>query len=62
MKDFTHINEQGRAKMVDVSEKDITARTARAMGTVYMNAETINIIKRGGIKKGDVLSVAQIGR
>ena len=61
MKDFTHINEQGRAKMVDVSEKDITARTARAMGTVYMNAETINIIKRGGIKKGDVLSVAQIG-
>ena len=61
MKDFTHINEQGRAKMVDVSEKDITARTARAMGPVYMNAETINIIKRGGIKKGDVLSVAQIG-
>ena len=61
MKDFTHINKQGRAKMVDVSEKDITARTARAMGTVYMNAETINIIKRGGIKKGDVLSVAQIG-
>lgn len=61
MEDFTHINDQGRAKMVDVSDKDITARTAKAYGVVYMNAETIEMIKSGGIKKGDVLSVAQVG-
>ena len=41
MEDFTHINAQGRARMVDVSDKDITARTAKAYGVVYMNAETI---------------------
>ena len=61
MEDFTHINAQGRARMVDVSDKDITARTAKAYGVVYMNAETIEMIKSGGIKKGDVLSVAQVG-
>ena len=61
MEDFTHINAQGRARMVDVSDKDITARTAKAYGVVYMNAEAIEMIKSGGIKKGDVLSVAQVG-
>lgn len=61
MEDFTHINAQGRARMVDVSDKDITARNAKAYGVVYMNAETIEMIKSGGIKKGDVLSVAQVG-
>ena len=61
MDDFTHINAQGRARMVDVSDKDITARTAKAYGVVYMNAQTIEMIKSGGIKKGDVLSVAQVG-
>ena len=61
MEDFTHINAQGRARMVDVSDKDITARTAKAYGVVYMNAETIEMIKSVGIKKGDVLSVAQVG-
>ena len=61
MEDFTHINAQGRARMVDVSDKDITSRTAKAYAVVYMNAETIEMIKSGGIKKGDVLSVAQVG-
>ena len=61
MDDFTHINAQGRARMVDVSDKDITARTAKAYGVVYMNAKTIEMIKSCGIKKGDVLSVAHVG-
>jgi len=58
--DFTHINEQGRAKMVDVTDKDITNREAVAEGTVKVNADTMDLIKSGGIKKGDVLSVAQV--
>jgi len=59
--EFTHINEQGRAKMVDVSEKEDTVRTAVACGSIYMKAETLEKIRNGQIKKGDVLSVAQVG-
>lgn len=58
--DFTHINEQGRARMVDVSGKDDSQRTARASCTVKMQPETLSLIKNGGIKKGDVLAVAQV--
>lgn len=58
--ELTHINEQGRAKMVDVSEKQETTREAVAYGNVYMNKETLERIKDGTIKKGDVLSVAQV--
>ena len=58
--DFTHFNEQGRAKMVDVGEKPVTSRTAAAAGRVLVNAETFSLLKSGGIKKGDVLTVAQI--
>ncbi|MBQ9679451.1 MAG: cyclic pyranopterin monophosphate synthase MoaC [Ruminococcus sp.] len=58
--DFSHINEQGRARMVDVTEKDETFRTAIAAGTVKVNTDTMSLIKSGGIKKGDVLSVAQV--
>ncbi len=61
MENFTHINSQGRAKMVDVSEKEATFRTAKAYGVVYMAENTVNMIKSGGVKKGDVLSVAQVG-
>lgn len=60
MMELTHINEQGRAKMVDVSNKEETLREAVAYGNVYMKRETLNRIKEGAIKKGDVLSVAQI--
>ncbi len=57
---FTHFNEQGRAKMVDVNEKSVTKRTAIAAGRVLVNEETFALIKSGGMKKGDVLTVAQI--
>ncbi|MFS0723861.1 cyclic pyranopterin monophosphate synthase MoaC [Paenibacillus sp. 1P07SE] len=60
MKGFTHFNEQGRARMVDVSEKETTARSASARSSVKMAAETLRQIKSGGISKGDVLSVAQV--
>ena len=59
--EFTHINEQGRAKMVDVGEKEETDREAVAYGAVYMKRETLDKINDGTIKKGDVLSVAQVG-
>lgn len=58
--DFTHFNEQGHAKMVDVTDKSVTHRTASAAGTIYMNPETIAAVRSGGITKGDVLSVAQV--
>ena len=58
--DFTHFGEHGRAKMVDVSEKALTTREAVAQGTVMMKPETLKRIKTGGIKKGDVLAVAQV--
>ena len=58
--EFTHFNDQGRAKMVDVGEKPVTARTATAAVRVLVNRETFSMIRSGGIKKGDVLTVAQI--
>ena len=60
MSDFTHFNEQGRAKMVDVGEKAVSRRTAVAAGRVLVNDNTFALIKTGGMKKGDVLTVAQI--
>ena len=60
MSDFTHFNEQGRAKMVDVGEKPISQRVAVAAGRVLVNEETFALILSGGMKKGDVLTVAQI--
>lgn len=58
--DFTHFDDQGRAKMVNVGEKEPTQRTAVAGARVLVNAETFELIKSGGLKKGDVLTVAQI--
>ena len=58
--DFTHINSQGRARMVDVTDKEITFRTAIASAVVKVNSDTMELIKSGGIKKGDVLAVAQV--
>lgn len=60
MSDFTHFNEQGRAKMVNVGEKPVSQRTAVAAGRVLVNEETFRLIGTGGIKKGDVLTVAQV--
>lgn len=59
MNDFSHFNEAGRAKMVDVSEKLDSVRTAVASGKVLVSAETFELIRTGGMKKGDVLAVAQ---
>ena len=60
MSDFTHFNEQGRAKMVDVGEKPISQRVAVAAARVLVNEHTFSLIRSGGMKKGDVLTVAQI--
>ncbi|MCR4842244.1 MAG: cyclic pyranopterin monophosphate synthase MoaC [Eubacterium sp.] len=59
-REFTHFDEEGNARMVNVSEKDVTLRRATAMARVKVNADTFELIKGGGIKKGDVLTVAQI--
>lgn len=58
--DFTHFNDQGRARMVDVGEKAPTRRTAAAAARVLVSPETFALIRSGGMKKGDVLTVAQI--
>lgn len=58
--EFTHFNEAGNAKMVDVSDKNITERQAIAVGSIQVNQTIIDKIKKGHMKKGDVLSVAQI--
>ncbi|PTM53255.1 cyclic pyranopterin monophosphate synthase MoaC [Desmospora activa] len=57
---FTHINEQGRAHMVDVSGKQVTARTAVAQAHLRMKPETMEQIRAGRMAKGDVLAVAQV--
>jgi len=59
MDKLTHIDEKGRPKMVDVSEKQDTKRTSVAKGSIYMKPETLALIITGGLVKGDVLSVAQ---
>jgi len=61
MTDFTHFNEEGRARMVDVSDKSATRRVAVAFGRVLVNRETFDLIRSGGLAKGDVLTTAQIG-
>lgn len=60
MEEFTHINESGRAKMVDVDDKAVTERTAEARGEIHMDPGTVRLLKEGGMKKGDVLAAAQI--
>ena len=60
MAELTHFNEQGRARMVDVTEKAVTHRAAVAAGEVHMAPDTLAHIKNGTMKKGDVLAVAQV--
>jgi cyclic pyranopterin monophosphate synthase len=60
MNNFTHFNEEGRAKMVDISEKDVSLRTAVAVSGITVSEEVYRKIKENGFKKGDVLAVAQI--
>ena len=58
--ELTHVNEQGRARMVDVGAKPVTARAARAAGKVLMAPSTLALVRSGGTRKGDVLAVAQV--
>ena len=60
MSKLTHINENGEAQMVDVSDKNNTAREAKAGAVVLMKAETLELIVSGSHKKGDVLAVARV--
>ena len=60
MGELTHFNEQGRARMVDVTEKAVTHRRAVAAGEIRVSPETMVHIKNGTLKKGDVLAVAQV--
>ena len=57
---LTHLDDQGNAKMVDVGDKDITSREAVARGHVSIQPETLQLIKEGLMKKGDVLTIAQL--
>ncbi len=57
---LTHFNEQGRARMVDISDKQETSRVATARTTVTMQPSTLELIKEGRIGKGDVLAVSQV--
>ena len=60
MKKLTHMDESGRPRMVDVTEKPDTHRQAVARGLVRMQPDTLELIKKGQVAKGDVLSVAQL--
>lgn len=60
MNDFTHFDAAGAARMVDVGDKPITARTARASGRIRMRIATLELIRDGKHKKGDVLAVARL--
>jgi cyclic pyranopterin monophosphate synthase len=60
MKDLSHIDEQGRARMVDVGAKKESARMARAEGSIKMSAEALDAVARSAISKGDVLAAARI--
>ena len=60
MSELTHFNEQGRAHMVDVTAKAVTHRVAVAAGEIRMASETLQKVREGTMKKGDVLAVAQV--
>lgn len=60
MSDFTHFDDSGRGRMVDVGGKEVTERRATAAGRVLVNRETFELIATGGMKKGDVLGTAQV--
>lgn len=57
---FTHVNERGAARMVDVSGKEVTVRTARASGRVVVSPRVVELLRGEGVPKGDVLAVARI--
>ncbi|MDQ6992872.1 MAG: cyclic pyranopterin monophosphate synthase MoaC [Mariprofundus sp.] len=60
MNELTHFDDAGRARMVDVSSKEVTTRVAIASGEIYMQTNTLAHIQQGKLKKGDVLAVADV--
>jgi len=60
LSEFTHLNERGDARMVDVSAKDVSVRTATARGRVVVTAEVVRLLRDGALPKGDALAVARI--
>jgi len=60
MAQLSHLDEKGRARMVDVSEKEVTSRIAVARGTIHMRPATLELIRQGKVEKGDVFSVARV--
>lgn len=60
MKEFSHVDSEGRARMVDVGAKPVQLRKARASGRIELAAETVALIRENKVKKGDVLTVAEI--
>ena len=60
MTEFSHVDETGAARMVDVSAKDVTTRTATATGRVVVSSEVVRLLRGGGVPKGDALAVARI--
>src|SRR3954449_9151243 len=60
MSEFSHVDEAGAARMVDVSGKEVTARTATATGRVVVSPEVVGLLRGGGVPKGDALAVARI--
>ncbi|MGB2840570.1 MAG: cyclic pyranopterin monophosphate synthase MoaC [Actinomycetes bacterium] len=60
MSDFTHLDASGAARMVDVSAKEISVRTASASGRVLVSGEVVALLRGGGVPKGDALAVARI--
>jgi cyclic pyranopterin phosphate synthase len=60
MDELTHLDESGAARMVDVTEKSVTARTAVATGRVLVSTEVVELLRGDGVPKGDALAVARI--
>lgn len=60
MSEFTHLDESGAARMVDVSDKEPTARSATATGTVLVSPEVVALLRGDGVPKGDALAVARV--
>ena len=60
MSGFTHLDDSGAARMIDVSAKAVTARTATATGRVLLSAEVVRLLRAGGVPKGDAIAVARI--
>jgi len=60
MSDLSHVDEEGKARMVDVSDKPVTARMARATGSIQMRRETLDAIRSNTVAKGDVLGIARV--